>query len=112
MTEEAKRESKVECIPRIKGIFFLSMVVIIWVGSAILIQMIFDSPESQFAKPLFLTYFSTSFFTLYLIPLIYKLLSLKCKSRGVTSEQAAAATIISEDQIGSPSSNRSPTSSS
>lgn len=75
-------------MPRIKGVFFLSMVVIIWVSSAILIQMIFDSQESQFAKPLFLTYFSTSFFTLYLIPLVYKLLRLKCQSRGVSTFQA------------------------
>ena len=85
-----KGKGKVECIPRVKGVFFLSMVIVIWVGSAILIQMIFDSEESQFAKPLFLTYFSTSFLTLYLIPLVYKLISLKCKSCGVTREQAEA----------------------
>ena len=86
---EVTQKEKKECLPRIKGIFFLSMVIIIWVGSAILIQMIFDSEESQFAKPLFLTYFSTSFFTLYLIPLVYKLIALKCKSSGVTSEEAS-----------------------
>ena len=39
-------KGKVECVPRVKGVFFLSMVIVIWVGSAILIQMIFDSQES------------------------------------------------------------------
>ena len=77
-----------ECLPRLKGIFFLSMVVVIWVGSAIMIQMIFDSSDSQFAKPLFLTYFSTSFFTMYLIPLCVKLVYLKCKCWGVSTQEA------------------------
>ena len=61
------------------------MVVIIWVGSAILIQMIFSSEESQFAKPLFLTYFSTSWFTLYLIPLVYRLIKYKIQAKGAPS---------------------------
>ena len=75
--ENTEAEGRKECLPRLKGIFFLSMVILIWVGSSILIQMIFDSEESQFAKPLFLTYFSTSFFTLYLIPLAFNLIKLK-----------------------------------
>ena len=83
-----KKTGKKECVPRLKGIFFLSLVILIWVGSSIMIQMIFNSEQSQFAKPLFLTYFSTSFFTLYLIPLVFELIILKCKSGGVTSEQA------------------------
>jgi len=45
------------------------MVIVIWVGSALLIQAIFNGQDTQFNKPLFLTYYSTSFFTLYLIPL-------------------------------------------
>jgi drug/metabolite transporter (DMT)-like permease len=62
------------------GAFYLSMVVVIWVGSAILIQLIFNSPDTQFDKPLFLTYFSTSFFTLYLIPLGIEFVYLRLKS--------------------------------
>jgi hypothetical protein len=54
---------------KLKGVFFLTMVILIWVGSAVLIQAIFNSADTQFNKPLFLTYYSTSFFTLYLIPL-------------------------------------------
>jgi len=54
---------------QLKGAFFLAMVIIIWVVSAVLIQLIFNSESTQFSKPLFLTYFSTSFFTVYLIPL-------------------------------------------
>lgn len=65
-------------MPKVKGAFFLAAVVLIWVGSAVLIQAIFSSDQSQFAKPLFLTYFSTSFFTLYLIPLFFKCVKLKC----------------------------------
>ena len=55
-----------------KGAFFLGMVVLIWVGAAALIQIIYSSPETEFNKPLFLTYFSTSFFTIYLIPFAIK----------------------------------------
>ena len=75
-------------MPRCKGVFFLSMVIVIWVGSAILIQMIFSSEQSEFAKPLFLTYFSTSFFTLYLIPLVFELIKLKCKAGSMTEARA------------------------
>lgn len=55
---------------RIKGVFFLSMVVVIWVASAVLIRLIFTSSETEFNKPLFLTYYSTAWFSLYLIPVI------------------------------------------
>jgi solute carrier family 35, member F5 len=68
---------------RAKGAFFLTMVIIIWVGSAYLIQVIFSSSSTEFNNPLFLTYFSTSFFTLYLIPLLYAY----CKVRAEKSEQ-------------------------
>lgn len=70
-----------KAVNRSKGVFFLVMVILIWVGSAVLIQTIFDSDDSQFQKPLFLTYFSTSFFTLYLIPLLWTASSLRWRSR-------------------------------
>lgn len=57
------------------------MVVLIWVGSAELIQIIFTSSGTEFDQPLFLTYFSTSFFTIYLIPLLYEFAKLKCRSK-------------------------------
>ena len=90
-TGDVQTKEKKECLPRVKGIFYLTMVIIIWVGSAILIQMIFDSDDSQYAKPLFLTYFSTSFFTLYLIPLVYELIKLKLRTKGTTTEMANSA---------------------
>ena len=65
---------------KIKGTFFLSMVVVIWVASAMLIRLIFTSDDTNFNKPLFLTYFSTSWFSLYLIPLIYDVICLYCFS--------------------------------
>lgn len=57
---------------KLKGTFFLSMVIVIWVGSAVLIQHIFLSSGTDFNQPLFLTYYSTSFFTIYLLPLCYE----------------------------------------
>jgi len=55
---------------KFKGAIYLSLVVVIWVASAILIQQIFKNKSTAFDKPLFLTYFSTSFFGVYLIPLV------------------------------------------
>lgn len=47
-----------------KGLVLVVLVAFIWVGSAELIQHIFGA--SSFDKPFFLTYFSTSLFSLYL----------------------------------------------
>lgn len=47
------------------GFILLGIVVILWVGSSTLIQMILTG--ENFNKPFFLTYFSTSNFTLYFI---------------------------------------------
>ena len=55
---------------KFKGVIYLTLVVTIWVASAIMIQQIFKNKSTSFDKPLFLTYFSTSFFMVYLIPLI------------------------------------------
>ena len=55
---------------KFKGVIYLTLVVTIWVASAILIQQIFKNKSTSFDKPFFLTYFSTSFFMVYLIPLI------------------------------------------
>lgn len=49
----------------VKGFILLGLVVILWVGSSTLIQTIFE--ETNFNKPFFLTYFSTSLFSLYFI---------------------------------------------
>lgn len=46
------------------GVTLLVGVVIIWVGSSILMQYIFL--EQDFPHPFFLTYFSTTLFSLYL----------------------------------------------
>jgi len=46
------------------GVVLLLLVVVLWVGSSVLIQSIFV--DSDFRQPLFLTYYSTSLFTLYL----------------------------------------------
>lgn len=40
------REQQKECLPRVKGFIYLTLVIIIWVGSAVLIQMIFESDDS------------------------------------------------------------------
>ena len=49
----------------------MALVIIIWVASAVLIRSIFKSDSTKFDKPLFLTYFSTSFFIVYLIPVVF-----------------------------------------
>ena len=46
------------------GLFYLAIVIFLWVASSALIQWIFEQQESSGA--FFLTYFSTSLFTLYL----------------------------------------------
>jgi hypothetical protein len=56
----------------VKGGFFLSLVVIIWEASAVLIQKIFESKDTKFNKPLFLTIYNTCFFMIYLIPICWK----------------------------------------
>ena len=61
----------------VQGSIFLALVVIIWVGSACLIKYILTDGSIDFNKPLFLTYFCTSFFTLYLIPLAFKYIKAK-----------------------------------
>eukprot|EP01122_Echinamoeba_exundans_P013430 TRINITY_DN5863_c0_g2_i1.p1 TRINITY_DN5863_c0_g2~~TRINITY_DN5863_c0_g2_i1.p1 ORF type:complete len:445 (-),score=65.85 TRINITY_DN5863_c0_g2_i1:744-2078(-) len=51
------------------GVFLLLLVVLIWVGSGNLMQYIFV--DSKFDHPFFLTYFSTSLFSLYLSGFIF-----------------------------------------
>ena len=60
-----------------EGAFFLSLVIIIWVASAVITRAIFTSQDTNFNKPLFLTYFSTSWFMVYLIPLVFTYFRLK-----------------------------------
>lgn len=52
----------------IVGLILLGFVICLWVGSSTLIQAIFD--DMKFHQPFFLTYYSTSLFTLYL-PFFY-----------------------------------------
>jgi len=63
------------------------MVIILWVASAAMIKSIFNEKDTNFPHPLFLTYFSTSFFTLYLIPLLINWTRLKA---GKKEEELAA----------------------
>lgn len=42
-SQQDQTKEKKKCLPRMKGAFFLTMVILIWVGSAVLIQMIFSS---------------------------------------------------------------------
>ena len=63
------------------GIFFLTMVILHWVSSSVLIKLIFDSEYSHYEKPFFATYFDTSFFILYLLPFVYSFVKLKWKAR-------------------------------
>ena len=52
------------------GFGLLLSVVVLWVGSSTAIQKIFK--EIDFYKPYFLTYFSTSWFSLYLVTIPFK----------------------------------------
>ena len=54
----------------VKGLICLGITVIIWVGSAELIQWIFQGKDTNFNKPYFLTYLSESLYSLYLFALI------------------------------------------
>lgn len=51
---------------RIGGVACIVSVVLLWVGSSELIQFIFDSNKFKFESPLFLTFYSTSLFAVYL----------------------------------------------
>ena len=66
---------------KLQGGFFLACVIVLWVGSAVLTQRIFTSDDTHFSKPLFLTYYSTSFFVIYLAPLALRLLLASCRRR-------------------------------
>ena len=54
------------------GYVYLALVVLIWVGSAFFLQLVFSGSNSSnsYDKPFFVTYTNTTFFTLYLIQLI------------------------------------------
>jgi hypothetical protein len=62
----------------VAGMVFLFVMIAIWESSAIIIKTIF-APDKKvpFKNPLFLTYFSSCFFILYLIPLAIKWFWLK-----------------------------------
>jgi hypothetical protein len=51
---------------RAAGVVSIVSVVLLWVGSSELIQIIFDSQSFKFESPLFLTFYSTSLFAIYL----------------------------------------------
>ena len=63
------------------GGIYLALVIWIWVFSGLIIQTIFSSDDTKFSKPLFLTYFSTSFFLLHFILPIVRFVYNKIKSR-------------------------------
>eukprot|EP00126_Sphaerothecum_destruens_P006221 Sdes_comp19271_c0_seq2m10272 len=69
------------------GLFLLFLVVLIWVLSGVLMQFIYTSKTTNFPKPFFLTYVSTSFFSLHLLGFIFlpawrAEFSMMCKRRG------------------------------
>ncbi|GJD11084.1 Uncharacterized vacuolar membrane protein [Galdieria sulphuraria] len=61
------------------GIVLLLLVAVLWVSSSFLIQYIFG--KVNYDKPLFLTYISTSFFSLYLIPIFCNWLCCEHKTK-------------------------------
>ena len=63
------------------GGIYLTLVISIWVFSGLMIQIIFSSDDTKFSKPLFLTYYSTSYFLLYFILPIARFVYNKIKSR-------------------------------
>lgn len=67
-------------VNKVQGAIFLALVIIIWVASAVLIRSIFISETTNFNKPLFLTYFSTAFFMVYLLPVVYDVLRARCRA--------------------------------
>mmetsp|Transcript_1461 Transcript_1461/g.3263 ORF Transcript_1461/g.3263 Transcript_1461/m.3263 type:complete len:409 (-) Transcript_1461:53-1279(-) len=54
---------------RLYGLVCLAAVIVIWVSSSELIQFIFDSVD--FERPLFLTFYSTSLFSVYLLGFLF-----------------------------------------
>jgi len=59
---------------RAMGVVCIVSVVLLWVGSSELIQFIFDGNKFKFESPLFLTFYSTSLFSVYLLGFVF------CKS--------------------------------
>lgn len=70
------------------GLGVLSLVVFLWVGSSVLIQEVFE--DLEFDSPYFLTYFSTSLFSLYLIPVC---------GRGLCQERLRCGATVSSEQF-------------
>jgi solute carrier family 35, member F5 len=66
-------------LKHLQGGIFLCLVILIWVASAVLIRTILADEQVGFNKPLFLTYFSTAFFIVYLFPLIFEINRVKNK---------------------------------
>lgn len=56
---------------RSTGLACIAAVVLLWVGSSELIQLIFDSATLSFESPLILTFYSTSLFSLYLVGFLF-----------------------------------------
>jgi hypothetical protein len=66
---------------KLQGSVALTCVILIWVGSAWLIQLVFTSSDLNFDKPLFLTYYSTNWFMVYLIPMAIRYCVLKKRAQ-------------------------------
>jgi solute carrier family 35 protein F5 len=64
------------------GVFLILLVVLIWVSASVLMQYIFT--EQHFDHPFFLTYYSTSLFTLYLLDFLR---DLPCFHKGTTTDE-------------------------
>lgn len=84
------------CFSKFKGGFYLSMVIVIWVSSAVIIQTIFTSSSVNFNKPLFLTYYCTNWFMVYLVPLFFRLITLRRAAS--TPPEHRQVTLLSDDK--------------
>eukprot|EP00871_Galdieria_phlegrea_P002253 jgi/Galph1/3028/GphlegSOOS_G1656.1 len=70
------------------GILLLILVALLWVSSSVLIQYIFG--VINYEKPLFLTYFSTSFFIVYLLPNLVKFMMTKVSNIFLQQQQSGS----------------------
>eukprot|EP00744_Colponema_vietnamica_P012593 GILI01017674.1.p1 GENE.GILI01017674.1~~GILI01017674.1.p1 ORF type:complete len:456 (+),score=99.75 GILI01017674.1:95-1369(+) len=72
-------------VPRSKplGFLLLGIVVFLWVGSGVAVQAIFE--KAEFKKPFFVTFFSTSLFSFYILPTLFRLLTAPAQSWKLSS---------------------------
>ena len=78
------------------GVICIVLVVLLWVGSSELIQLIFDSDKFSFESPLFLTFYSTSLFSVYLSGFLFS----KSWRRSISGPVGSISTdVLHDDEI-------------